>query len=99
MPDDIPFERVIGIRLSRMLKKVRLLTRPTPAVISPTRPASAKTDSSPWDAPFPKQGRSEQPRMILPSLLVFVVPRMTWMSPPLRATFSLSHPLARRDVP
>jgi len=42
-----------------MLKKAKLLTRPTLAVISPTRPASAKTDSSPWDAPFPKQGRSE----------------------------------------
>ena len=43
----------------RMLKKAKLLTRPTLAVISPTRPASAKTDSSPWDAPYPKQGRSE----------------------------------------
>jgi hypothetical protein len=44
----------------RMLKKARLLTRPTLAVISPARPESAKTDSSPWDAPCPKQGRSEQ---------------------------------------
>jgi len=42
-----------------MLKEARLLTLPTLAVISPTRPASAKTDSSPWDAPYPKQGRSE----------------------------------------
>ena len=43
-----------------MLKKARLLTRPTPAVISPTHPASAKTDSSPWDAPCPKQGRRSE---------------------------------------
>jgi len=42
-----------------MLKMARLLTRPTPAVISPARPESAKTDSLPWDAPCPKQGRSE----------------------------------------
>ena len=41
-----------------MLKKAAGLTRPTPAVISPSHPESAKTDSSPWDAPFPKQGRS-----------------------------------------
>jgi hypothetical protein len=38
----------------------RLLTHPTLAVISPTRPASAKTDSSPWDAPCPRQGRSSE---------------------------------------
>jgi hypothetical protein len=37
-----------------------LLTRPTLAVTSPARPESAKTDSSPWDAPCPKQGRSER---------------------------------------
>ena len=43
-----------------MLKKGRLLTRPTLAVISPSRPESAKTDSLPWDAPYPKQGRSER---------------------------------------
>jgi hypothetical protein len=42
------------------------------AVISPARPESAKTASSPWDAPCPKQGRSERPKMILPSLLVYV---------------------------
>jgi len=41
-----------------MLKKADLLTLPTLAVISPSRPESAKTDSSPWNAPFPKQGRS-----------------------------------------
>jgi len=41
-----------------MLKKTRLLTRPTLVVISPSRPESAKTASSPRDAPFPKQGRS-----------------------------------------
>ena len=41
-----------------MLKKVRLLTHPTPAGISPSRPESAKTDSSPQDAPCPKQGGS-----------------------------------------
>jgi hypothetical protein len=42
-----------------MLKQARLLTRPTLAVISPARPESAKTDSSLWDAPCPKQGSSE----------------------------------------
>jgi hypothetical protein len=43
----------------RMLKKARLLTRPTLAVISPSHPESAKTDSLPWDATYPMQGRSE----------------------------------------
>ena len=42
----------------RMLKKARLLTRPTPAVISPARPESARAASSPRDAPCPKQVRS-----------------------------------------
>jgi hypothetical protein len=42
-----------------MLKKATLLTRPTLAVISPARPESAKTGSSPWDESCPKQGRSE----------------------------------------
>jgi len=41
-----------------MLKKARFLTRPTLAATSPARPESAKTASSPKDAPFPKQGRS-----------------------------------------
>ena len=41
-----------------MLKKARLLTRPTLAATSPARPESAKTASSPMDAPCPKQGRS-----------------------------------------
>ena len=44
----------------RMLKTARLLTRPTLATISPSRPESAKKASSPWDAPYPKQGRSER---------------------------------------
>ena len=43
-----------------MLKKARLLTSPTLAVISPSRPKSAKTASLPRDAPCPKQGRSER---------------------------------------
>ncbi len=34
-----------------------LLTRPTPAVTSPARPESAKTASSPKDAPIHGQGR------------------------------------------
>src|SRR6266850_4981682 len=42
-----------------MLKKARLLTRPTMAATSLARPESAKTASSPRDAPCPKQGRSE----------------------------------------
>ncbi len=50
----------------------RLLTRPTLATISPSRPESTKTASPPRDAPCPKQGRSERTRMILPSLLVYV---------------------------
>jgi hypothetical protein len=54
-----------------MLKKARLLTRPTLAR---------------RDAPCPEQGRSERSNMILPSLLVYVVPRMARMSPPLRAS-------------
>jgi len=37
----------------RMLKKARLLTRPTLAATSPARPESAKTASSPKDAPCP----------------------------------------------
>jgi hypothetical protein len=41
-----------------MLKKTRLLTRPTLAR---------------RDAPLPKQGRSESPKMILPSLLLYAV--------------------------
>ena len=38
-----------------MLKKARLLIRPTPAATSPARPESAKTASSPRDAPYPMQ--------------------------------------------
>ena len=41
-----------------MLKKAKLLTRPTLAATAPARPESAKTASSPRDAPCPKQGRS-----------------------------------------
>ena len=41
-----------------MLKKAGLLTRPTPAITSPARPESAKTASSPRDAPYPMQGRN-----------------------------------------
>ena len=33
-----------------------------------------------------QQGRSERPKMIFPSLLVYVVPRMARMSPLLRAS-------------
>jgi hypothetical protein len=47
-----------GKHFRGMLKKARLLTRPTLAVISPSRPESAKTASSPRDAPYPRQGRS-----------------------------------------
>jgi hypothetical protein len=39
-----------------MLKKARLLTRPTPAATSPARHEFAKTASSPRDAPYPMQG-------------------------------------------
>ena len=52
----------------RMLKKARLLTRPTLAVISPARPESAKTASLPRDAPYPRQGRNSAaaPRFTVP---------------------------------
>jgi hypothetical protein len=33
-----------------------------------------------------QQGRSERPKMILPSLLAYLVPGMVRMSPPLRAS-------------
>jgi len=42
-----------------MVKTIDILTHPTPADISPSRPESAKTASSPWDAPFTVQGRRE----------------------------------------
>ena len=51
--------RWAGLTLRRILKKTRLLTHLTLVVISPTRPESAKTASSPKDAPCPRQGRSE----------------------------------------
>ena len=37
-----------------MLKQAGFLTRPTLATTSPTLPESAKTASSPRDAPFPE---------------------------------------------
>ena len=51
----------------RMLKKARLLTRPTLAATSPARPESAKTASSARGAPYPMQGRSSEtdPRFTL----------------------------------
>ena len=45
----------------RMLEKPRRLTRPAPAVISPSRPESAKTASSPRDAPF--HGKAAAPQL------------------------------------
>jgi len=55
-----------------MLKKAILLTRSTPATTSPSRPESAKTASSPWDAPCPKQGRSS---------LLLAFKRTAWIGP------------------
>ena len=43
-----------------MLKKFRLLTRPTLAVIPPSHPDSARTDSLPWDAPYPNKAAGER---------------------------------------
>jgi len=40
-------------------QKGHLLTRPTLAATSHARPESAKTASSPRDAPCPRQGRRE----------------------------------------
>jgi hypothetical protein len=67
-----------------MLKKAAGLTRPTPAR---------------RDAPFRGQGRSERLQMVLSELARVRYSKMARMSPSLRATFSPSHPLARRDVP
>ena len=53
----------------KMLKKARLFTRPTLATTSPSRPKSAKTASSPKDALFHGQGRSERLKIVPPSLL------------------------------
>src|SRR5437016_435813 len=44
----------------RMLKKFRLLTRPTQAATSPARPEFAKTASSARGAPYPMQGRNSK---------------------------------------
>ena len=46
---------------------------PNPGGYSTHPPRVCKTDSSPWDAPFRRQGRSEQLKMVLPSLLVYVL--------------------------
>src|SRR6476620_11428390 len=43
-----------------MLKKSRLLTRPTLAVTSPTRPEVAKPTSSPKDAPVPSKAAADE---------------------------------------
>ncbi len=43
-----------------MLKQACLLTRPTSAARSPSRPEPAKTDLLPKNAPFRVQGRSER---------------------------------------
>jgi hypothetical protein len=49
----------VGELFLRKLKNVFVLSRPTLAVISPARPESATTDSSPLDAPWPMQCRRE----------------------------------------
>jgi hypothetical protein len=56
---DSPHLCTTGKDSRRMLKKAGLLTSPAPADISPSRPESAKTASSPWDGPCLKQGGSE----------------------------------------
>jgi hypothetical protein len=43
-----------------MVKKPRLLTRPTLAATPPSHLESGKIDSSPLDAPCPEQGRNER---------------------------------------
>ena len=43
-----------------MRKKARLLTHPTLAASSPSRPEPAKTGLLPKDAPFRRQGRSKR---------------------------------------
>jgi len=42
-----------------MLNKTRLITRTTLAVISPSHPEHARTDSLLWDEPCSEQGRNE----------------------------------------
>jgi hypothetical protein len=60
----------------RMLRKASFLTRPTPAR---------------QDAPFRGQGRSERPKIVLPSSLVYGLQRVGRMSPPLRASIQFCH--------
>ncbi len=47
-------------QLSQDAQKAGLLTRPTPAASSHSRPEPAKTGLLPKDAPFRRQGRSER---------------------------------------
>jgi hypothetical protein len=61
-------------------------------------PKSAKTASSPRDALIPSKGGSERPKIILPSLFVYVVPRIA-RTGPLTAHNALAHPLADTFYP
>ena len=81
-----------GEHTRRMLKKARLLTRPTPAITSPARPESAKTASSPRDAPCPKRGRSSaaDPRF------TFHASRFTHLQNKAGGLFQ--HPVSQRDA-
>ena len=54
-----------------VLRKARLLTRPTLAR---------------QDAPCPRQGRSERATMVLPSLLVTFFQGVAWLGPQLRTS-------------
>ena len=47
----------------------------------------------------PNKAAASDPNRILPSWLVYIVPVMARVSPPLHAALSPAHPLARRDVP
>jgi hypothetical protein len=70
------------IRHSQDVEKVALLTRPTPAATSPARPESAKTASSPRDAPFPMR--------VLDTREVYLVKRRSFPNSIGRFTFYVS---------
>ena len=97
-----------------MFKKLRLLTRPTLTIISPSRPESAKTDSSPRDASCPKQGLSnslylslgEWPRLPFTARIEraqfhrarSASKKGTWPLPPLLANFFSILLLRKREL-
>ena len=73
-------------------QKIDFLTRQTPADTSPARPEAVKTASSPTDTLFRRQGRSDQLKIVLPSLLGYSTPGWLRMSPPCARPLIFSAP-------